>query len=128
MFSIMLAVVALAAMPATSVFAASAPVVINHHDVAQLWSSQYRELQADRTFFDKIKSDRGEIAKSLTSAHVQQYLNRYGFALRQAGKMIRNTSASAFVKASDQNTNTFEQQLARYLNIMRGLQAKLGGS
>lgn len=130
MFSIVLAVVALAAMPATSAFAASAtaPAVINHHNVVQLWGSKYRELQADRTFYDKNKSDRGEMNSSLTSAQIQQYLNRYGFALSQAEKMIRKTSASAFVNASDQNNNTFEQQLAGYLNIMRGLQAKLGGS
>jgi hypothetical protein len=94
--------------------------------LAAVWGSQFRELQADRAVYDKLKSHRDEISSSTTSAETQQYLDQYAFALDRAESIVRNTSAGALSKVNNQNENTIQQQLAMYLHTMRGLRAKLG--
>jgi hypothetical protein len=128
-FSSVLAVV-LATVSATSVFAASAtfPRRAIHH-LAGIQGNQYRQLQADRIFYDRVKSRAAEISNSSTPAEIQQYLNQYAFALSQAEAIVRHTSSSSVsnVNARNKNSeNTLQGQLAMYLHMMRGLRAKLG--
>jgi hypothetical protein len=121
-FSSLLAVV-LATMSATSVFAApSGPKTI--------WGNQYRELQADRAFFSKLKSHTAEINRSSTPAQIQQYLNQYAFALNQAETIVLHNSSSSVPNVNHHignNEKTLQGQLAIYLHMMRGLRTKLGG-
>ena len=130
-FSIVLAVV-LATTSTTSVFAASATAPnLTNHNLAAVWGSQYRELQADRAVYNNFKSHRGEINSSSTSAEIQQYLDQYAFALSHAEAIVLHSSPASASKVTNQNENnenTVQQQLAMYLHMMHGLREKLGGS
>ena len=122
---------ALAVFSTTSVFAAPANVSSRANiDSAQVWGVQFRELQTDRTIFNKLKSRPEEIKNSLKPAQTQQYLGLYAFALKQAEAIILqgNPSSTSNVKVNNryERSLTAQQELAMYLHMMRGLQAKLG--
>jgi hypothetical protein len=127
-FSAVLAV-ALATISATSVFAATATTPMNR-DLATLWGSQFRDLQADRTIYNNIKSHPAEIKNASKPAEVQQYLDQYAFALKQAEAIVLHgsPSGSAIVKVNNrfEDSLTAQQELATYLHMMRGLREKLG--
>ena len=129
-FSSVLAVV-LATASATSVFAASATTPsFSTHNIAVAWGSQFRELQADRTIYDRIKLHPVEIKNAAKPAEVQQYLSQYVFALKQAEAIVLHGSPSttANVKINNrfEKSLTAQQELAMYLHMMRGIREKLG--
>jgi hypothetical protein len=131
-FSTVLAVV-LATMSATSVFAASATAPnLTNHNLAAIWGSQFRELQADRAIYNNFKSHREEINSSSTPPEIQQYLNQYAFALGQAEAIVLHggPSSTSSIKVNNryEKGRTAQQELAIYLHMMRGLREKLGGS
>ena len=130
-FSTVLAVV-LATASATSVFAASATAPnLANHNLAIVWGNQFRELQADRTFYNDFKSHREEINSSSSPAEIQQYLNQFAFALGQAEAIVLHGSPSSTstVKINNrfERSRTAQQDLATFLHMMRGLREKLGG-
>src|SRR5215510_15938639 len=76
-FSTVLAVV-LATASVTSAFAASATTTDGtSRSLSVVWGGQFRDLQADRTFYDNFKLHREEINRSASAAEIQQYLGRY---------------------------------------------------
>lgn len=121
---------ALAVFSTTSVFAAPANVSSTRIDSAQVWGVQFREMQTDRTIFNKLKLRPGEIKNSSKPAQIQQYLDQYAFALKQAEAIILQGSPSSVsnVKVNNhyERSLTAQQELAMYLHMMRGLQEKLG--
>jgi len=121
---------ALAVFSTTSVFAAPANVSRTRIDSAQVWGVQFREMQTDRTIFSKLKLRPGEIKNSSKPAQIQQYLDQYAFALKQAEAIIQQGSPSSVsnVKVNNryERSLTAQQELAMYLHVMRGLQEKLG--
>ena len=129
--STVLAVV-LATTSATSVFAASAtaPTLANHN-LAVIWGSQFRELQADRSIYNKIKLHREGINSSSSAAQIQQYLDHYAFALKQAEAIVLHGTPSSTltvkVNSRFEKSRTAQQDLATFLHMMRGLRVKLGG-
>jgi len=130
-FSTVLAVV-LATASATSVFAASATAPnLANHNLAAIWGSQFRELQADRAIYDNFKSHAAEIRNSSKPAETQQYLAQYAFALSQAEAIVRqgSPSSTSAVKVNNrfEKSRTAQQDLATFLHMMRGLRVKLGG-
>ena len=131
-FSTVLAVI-LATVSATSVFAASATAPnLANHNLAAIWGSQFRELQADRAIYNNFKSHAAEIRNSSKPAEAQQYLAQYAFALSQAEAIVRqgSPSSTSAVKVNNryERSLTAQQELAMYLHMIRGLRAKLGGS
>lgn len=123
-------VLALAIFSTTSVFAAPANVSSTKIDSAQVWGTQFRELQTDRTIFTKLKSRLEAIKNSSKPAQTQQYLDLYAFALKQAEAIILqgDPSSTSNVKVNNryERSLTAQQELAMYLHMMRGLQLKLG--
>ena len=121
----------LATTSATSAFAASATAPgFTDHALTKIWGNQIRELQGDRTFYDNVRMHREGISSSATPAEFQQYLNRYASALAQAESIVRQDSSS--LAASEKNNNsqnvkgrTYQQDLAVYLHMLRGLRQKL---
>ena len=131
-FSTVLAVV-LATTSATSAFAASATASnLTNHNLATIWGSQFRELQADRAIYSNFKSKGGEINNSSTPAEIQQYLNQYAFALSQAEAIVLHGSPSSNANLLVNNQYarrlSARQELATYLHMIRGLRAKLGAA
>jgi hypothetical protein len=131
-FSTVVAVI-LATVSATSVFAASATTQTPAITVSQsAWGAQARELQTDRTFYSNLKSHPAALRNSNTPAQTQQYLNQFAFALKQAEAIILHgiPSANASVNVSSPYIRnlTAQQQLAMYLQMMRGLRTKLAAS
>jgi len=125
--------VGLASMPVTSVFAASAAAPnFANHNVARVWGSQFRELQADRVIYNNFKSHRDQFSSSSSPAEIQQYLNQYAAALRQAEAIVLHGSPSSTttvtVNSRFEKSRTAQQDLARFLHMMRGLRAKLAVS
>ena len=124
---------ALATTSATSVFAASAAAPnLSNHNVATVWGSQFRELQADRVIYNNFKSHRDQISSSSSPAEIQQYLNQYAFALKQAEAIVLHGSPSSTttvsVNSRFEKSRTAQQDLATFLHMMRGLRAKIGVS
>jgi hypothetical protein len=123
----------LASLSATSVFAASttAPSFPNH-SLKSIWGNQIRELQGDRTFYDNVRMHREEISSSASPAEFQQYLNQYAYALGQAESIVLHDSSSLAASEKNNNQNvkgrTYQQDLAVYLHMMRGLRQKLNAS
>ena len=129
-FSTVLAVL-LATTSVTSVFAASATAPnLANHNVAAIWGSQFRELQADRAIYNNFKSRPGEIKNSSKPAETQQYLAQYAFALGQAEAIVRqgSPSSTSTVKVNNRYERSLsaQQELAMYLHMIRGLREKLG--
>ena len=121
----------LTAMSASSVFAASATTsTVTIRDLGKVWGGQFRELQADRAVFDKIKSHPAEIKNASKPAEIQQYLDQYAFALSQGEAIVLHgsPSAAADVKVNNrfERSLTAQQELATYLHMIRGLREKLG--
>ena len=115
----------------TSVFAAPANASSRmNNDSAQVWGVQFREMQTDRTILNKLKLRPGEIKNSSKPAQIQQYIDQYAFALKQAEAIIQQGSPSSVsnVKVNNryERSLTAQQELAMYLHVMRGLQEKLG--
>ena len=128
-FSTVLAAI-LAAMSASSVFAAPATAsTATNRDVAMIWGVQFRDLQAERVFYDHIKLHPADIKNASKPAEVQQYLGQYAFALTQAEAIVLHSSPSgtANVKVNNrfEKSLTAQQELAMYLHMLRGLREKL---
>jgi hypothetical protein len=118
---------ALAVFSTTSAFAA--PANTSSHtsiDLARVWGSQFRELQTDRAIYDKLKAH--PVKTSSKPAQIQQYLDQYRFALKQAEAIIAlgNPGSVSNVKVNNryERSLTAQQELAMYLHMIRGLQDK----
>jgi hypothetical protein len=116
------------------------------------WGTQFRDLQAALRWYNKFRTQPGNLGNLARRDKTQQYLDQYAFALRQAYTIIlrgtnaqgQNNSTNSQSNSSGQgnssgqangasgqfNSNlTPQQQLAMYLHMMRGLRDKLmGGS
>ena len=130
-FSTVLAV-GLATTSATSAFAAPAtPPNITNYNLVTAWGGQFRDLQADRVFYDNFKSHHEEINSSSSQAEIQQYLSRYAFALKQAESIVLSGSPSSTltvrINSRFERSRTAQRDLATWLHMMRGLREKLGG-
>jgi hypothetical protein len=94
------------------------------------WGPQLRELQANRTFYDNIRSHPAELSSSNSSSQNQQYLDQYAFALKQAEAIVRSgiSRSTMTVNRRNEKSVTAQQVLATYLHMIRGLRTKLGAS
>ena len=124
---------ALASISAASVFAAPTKASNSvNNDPERVWGSQFRELQTDRTIYNNIRSHSEQLKTSSKPARIQQYLDQYTFALKQAEAIIIHGSPSSTSTVQVNNryekSLTAQQQLAMYLHMMRGLQDKLAGT
>ena len=122
---------ALAVLSTTSVLAAPANASSTaRYNSERIWGNQFRDLRTDRAIYNNYKSHPGEFKSSSKPAEVQQYLDQYAFALKQAEAIILHGSPSSTADVKTNNryekSLTAQQELATYLHMIRGLQLKLG--
>jgi len=111
---------------------------------AKVWGNQFRELQAATVWYNNFRTRPGSMRNSNQQAKLQQYLDRYAFALSQASAIVINGSLNSNGQSSNNNatgqTNngsngqnttsswgSSQQQLAMYLSMMRGIREKITG-
>jgi hypothetical protein len=93
-------------------------------DAAQVWRDQSRELRTDMEIYDKYRLHVEDLTSSTKPAEIQQYLDEYGMALQQADAIISHSLPSSSNNLSINKSP--QRELATYLHLMRGLQAKIG--
>src|SRR5512147_2017771 len=69
----------------------------------QIWGSRLRELDADRAFFDHFKAQHSNFVTPSHPRELQQYLNQYAFALKQAEAIVKGRGTTM---VTGQSTNT----------------------
>jgi len=126
----------LASVSAMGVFAA--PTKIS--------GGQLRELGAAMRWYNNFRSQPGRFNSASDQAKLQQYLDQYAFALRQAQALLVNGGSNSNGQGNNSNGNnasgqggnssgqgsnqngrnqSAEQQMATYLSMMRGLRDKI---
>ncbi len=114
------------------------------NSLAKVWGNQFRELQAATVWYNNFRTQPGRMRNANQQAKLQQYLDRYAFALSQASAIVINGSLNSNGQSSNNNatgrTNngsngqnatsgwgSSQQQLAMYLSMMRGIREKIAG-
>lgn len=102
--------------------------------LSQIWGPQFRELQQAQTWYVNFRTQPGQFRND---SKVQQWLDQYAFALRQADAIIigginsngPNNSFNQGLTNSQSDRTAAQQQLGQYLHMMRSLRVKiaLGG-
>ena len=118
-----------ASLPAASVFAAPAGNQgSTETDMLELeWSNKLRNLRAFGFFYDRVRLVPADFEDADDLARVQYYLDKYGFALRQANTVVFNHTGfdiKGNVTNEIQAAETV-RNLAMYLQMMRGFKAKM---
>ncbi len=124
---------ATAAVPVTGNSAANNSAA-QHSALAKVWGKQFRDLEAARTWFNNFRSNPHNFAHPADPAKTQQWLSQYAFALRQADMIVQTrgttknqSNASTPNSTSVNQTTPAQQDLARWLHLMRELREKLTG-
>jgi hypothetical protein len=128
-FVLVILALMLASLPAASVFAAPA----SNQDSTETdnleleWNNKLRNLRALGFFYDRVRLVPADFEDPDDLARVQYYLDKYGFALRQANTIVLNHTGFDIkgnvtneIQASD-----ILHKLGQYLHMMRGLKAKM---
>jgi hypothetical protein len=119
-----------ASLPAANVFAAPAsgqgPTIIKK-DLELAWKNKLRQLRVQGFYYDNVRFYPADFDKPSDLARVHGYLEKYGFALRQANTIAFNHTG---FNIEGRITNEIQadktvRDLAMYLHIMRGLREKV---
>jgi hypothetical protein len=118
-----------AAIPAASVFAAPASSQgSTDTDMLELeWKNKLRNLRALGFFYDRVRLVSADFEDPDDLARAQYYLDKYGFALRQANTVVFNHTGfdiNGNVTNEIQAVDTLHE-LGMYLHMMRGFRAKM---
>jgi hypothetical protein len=116
-------------LPAASVFAAPASNQgSTETDNMELeWKNKLRNLRVLGSFYDRVRLVPSDFQDPDDLARVQYYLDKYGFALRQANTVVLNHTGfdiKGNVTNEIQATDTLHE-LGQYLHMMRGFKAKM---
>jgi hypothetical protein len=91
------------------------------------WRTKLRNLRTLGTFYDRVRLVPADFKDPDDLTRVQYYLDKYGFALRQANTVVLNHTGfdiKGNVTNEIQATDTLHE-LGQYLHMMRGLKAKM---
>jgi hypothetical protein len=116
-------------LPAASAFAAPASnqgsTETDHMELE--WGNKLRNLRILGSFYDRVRLVPSDFKDPDDIARVQYYLDKYGFALRQANTVVFNHTGfdiKGNVTNEIQATDTLHE-LGQYLHMMRGLKTKM---
>jgi hypothetical protein len=116
-----------ASLPLASVFAAPDSVV-ETDDLAREWKNKLRTLRTQGFYYDTIRLLPADFKKTEDLARAHMYLEKYGFALRQANTIVFNHTGfdiNGRVLNEKQAVESLED-LSMYIHMMRGLRGKIG--
>ena len=98
----------LASLSAMSVFAAPPnPSNPTGNSLSNTWGNQWRDLQFAQAWYNNYRSQPGQNSNSHDSK-IQQWLERYAFALRQASAIVRG-GVNANGQANNSTSSTSSQ-------------------
>lgn len=113
-------------LPLASVFAASENIQ-ETDDLAYEWKNKLRTLRAQGFYYDTVRLLPADFKKTEDLALAHMYLEKYGFALRQANTIVFNHTGfdiNGRVLNEKQAVESLED-LSMYIHAMRGLRGKI---
>jgi hypothetical protein len=119
-------VVLFASLPIASVFAAPENV-IETDDLAKEWKNKLRTLRYQGFYYDTVRLLPADFKKQTDLDLANMYLEKYGFALKQANTIVFNHSGfdiNGRVLNEKQAVESLED-LSMYIHMMRGLRGKV---
>jgi hypothetical protein len=128
-FALVIIALMFAFLPAASVFAAPASNQDSPEtDRMELeWKNKLRNLRVLGSFYDRVRLVPADFKDPDDLDRVRYYLDKYGFALRQANTVVLNHTgfdSKGNVTNQIQATDTLHE-LGQYLHMMRGLKTKM---
>jgi hypothetical protein len=123
--SLMIALI-LAFLPLANVLAAPASVV-ETDDLAREWKNKLHTLRAQGFYFDTVRLLPADFKKAQDLDLAHMYLEKYGFALKQANTIVFNHTGfdiNGRVLNEKQAVESLED-LSMYIHMMRGLRGKV---
>lgn len=125
---LVLAIIALlfASLPVASVFAAPESVV-ETDDLAQEWKNKLHTLRAQGFYYDNVRLLAKDFEKTEDFDQAHMYLDKYGFALKQANTVVFNHAGFDIngKVLNEKQALKSVQDLAMYIHMMRGLRGKV---
>lgn len=121
-----------ASLSAFSAFAAPATANAPKRS-EQIFGNQFRELTADRAWFNSFRTNHSNFVNVSEPLRIQQYLNRYAVALAKAEAIVKSRgtvvvtskSTNAQVSSITHIDQADTANLAVLLHEMRALQVRL---
>ena len=115
-------------LPVASVLAAPASKqgITDYGDLEQEWSDKLRTLRVQGLFYDRILLNPSNFDDPDDLARAHFFLEKYGFALRQANTVVFNHTGFD-IKGNVLNENQAYESvhnLAMYIQMMRGFREK----
>lgn len=123
--SLILALV-LSFLPLASALAAPASVT-ETDDLAKEWKNKLHTLRAQGFYYDTVRLLPADFKKAEDLALAHMYLEKYGFALKQANTIVFTHSGfdiNGRVLNEKQAVKSIED-LSMYIHMMRGLRGKI---
>jgi hypothetical protein len=96
-------------------------------DLEKEWKSKLLHLRSEGFFYDHVRLDPDDFEKAAEFTQAQIYLDKYGFALRQANTVVYNHGGFDIKGELLDGKQAYESihKLAIYLQMMRGLRDKI---
>ena len=118
-----------ASFPAASVFAAPASDkgTTENINLEQGWKDKLSHLRWAGYYYDHVQFYPADFERPADLARVQGYLEKYGFALRQANTVLLNHAGFDIEGNVTHEVRAAQsiRDLAMYLQMMRGLRDKI---
>jgi hypothetical protein len=118
-----------ASLPVGSVLAAPASdeQPWENIDLEKEWNNKLRHLRTQGFYYDHVRLYPADFESRADLALAQMYLDKYGFALRQANTVVFNHYGFDFEGNVTNERQAYEtiHDLAMYLQMMRGLRDKI---
>jgi hypothetical protein len=116
----------LALLPVAKVLAAP-PSVIETDDLAKEWKNKLHTLRYQGFYYDTVRLLPADFDNQDDLALAHMYLEKYGFALKQANTIVFNHTGfdiNGRVLNEKQAVESIED-LSMYIHMMRGLRGKI---
>lgn len=116
-------------LPAASALAAPAGghVITEENTLEQEWSNKVDHLRSENLFYSRVRFYPADFDNRDDLAQVHYYLEKYGFALKQANAIVLNHPGfdldGEITNLRDADRSVHE--LAMYLHAMRGFREKI---
>jgi hypothetical protein len=125
-FASLILAVLLAFLPLANALAAPASV-IETDDLAKEWKNKLHTLRYQGFYYDTVRLLPADFDKQDDLALAHMYLEKYGFALKQANTIVFNHTGfdiNGRVLNEKQAVESIED-LSMYIHMMRGLRGKI---
>lgn len=118
-----------ASLPVSSVLAASGndEQPWESVDLEKEWKNKLRLLHYEGFFYNRVRLDPDDFERATDFTQAQIYLDKYGFAFRQANTVVYNHTGFDYRGEVTDEKQAYESihNLAMYLQMMRGFKDKI---